>query len=402
MDVLDASHSKSTELFYCQNDRRLDGPDPPKVKKESDNQAHGTPVAAEAVKQLVSQRPPYSYTVMIQFAINSTQTRRMTLKQIYTWIEDHFPYFREEAKPGWKNSIRHNLSLHEMFIRETTPNGKLSQWTIGPGANRVLTLDRVDKVTHSHTYAMASYPSATVEVKEEQVCTPVSSETLPAPLTRETSSSRRKQRLVPLSHDEPVLLLVDGIFFDSDVASGASAFQDTDHLQEQESTCREFSFKTPMKSSDHMAFSTPSNVVPEPWWVTPLGKGSRGVLDFSPIRTPGGPAPTLQWNDYTAFSLSSTPFKDLPLFSSPRVPLTSTRSRAVGPNDPLECFQNCPREPLQAGGSTPASRSHPDIMNDSMSNILMDVSFTGLDGENLGVANIDWSECFLCLQSSPI
>ncbi len=39
---------------------------------------------------------------MIQFAINSQKDRRMTLKEIYTWIEDHFPYFREVAKPGWK------------------------------------------------------------------------------------------------------------------------------------------------------------------------------------------------------------------------------------------------------------------------------------------------------------
>lgn len=26
----------------------------------------------------------------------------MTLKDIYTWIEDHFPYFKHMAKPGWK------------------------------------------------------------------------------------------------------------------------------------------------------------------------------------------------------------------------------------------------------------------------------------------------------------
>lgn len=39
---------------------------------------------------------------MIQFAINSKPDRRMTLKEIYMWIEDHFPYFREVAKPGWK------------------------------------------------------------------------------------------------------------------------------------------------------------------------------------------------------------------------------------------------------------------------------------------------------------
>lgn len=49
-----------------------------------------------------SERPPYSYMAMIQFAINSKKNRRMTLKEIYTWIEDHFPYFRNVAKPGWK------------------------------------------------------------------------------------------------------------------------------------------------------------------------------------------------------------------------------------------------------------------------------------------------------------
>ncbi|NXU58361.1 FOXM1 protein, partial [Turnix velox] len=93
----------------------------------------------------VSERPPYSYMAMIQFAINSTEKKRMTLKDIYTWIEDHFPYFKNVAKPGWKNSIRHNLSLHDMFVRETSANGKISFWTIHPDANRCLTLDQVFK-----------------------------------------------------------------------------------------------------------------------------------------------------------------------------------------------------------------------------------------------------------------
>ncbi|NXT24098.1 FOXM1 protein, partial [Syrrhaptes paradoxus] len=93
----------------------------------------------------VSKRPPYSYMAMIQFAINSTEKKRMTLKDIYTWIEDHFPYFKHVAKPGWKNSIRHNLSLHDMFVRETSTNGKISFWTIHPDANRCLTLDQVFK-----------------------------------------------------------------------------------------------------------------------------------------------------------------------------------------------------------------------------------------------------------------
>lgn len=48
------------------------------------------------------ERPPYSYMALIQFAINSHRNRRMTLREIYTWIEDRFPYFRQAAKPGWK------------------------------------------------------------------------------------------------------------------------------------------------------------------------------------------------------------------------------------------------------------------------------------------------------------
>ncbi|XP_017948276.1 forkhead box protein M1 isoform X2 [Xenopus tropicalis] len=97
----------------------------------------------------VTERPPYSYMALIQFAINSTPRKRMTLKDIYTWIEDHFPYFKHVAKPGWKNSIRHNLSLHDMFVRESEANNKVSYWTIHPQANRCLTLDQVFKTAVS-------------------------------------------------------------------------------------------------------------------------------------------------------------------------------------------------------------------------------------------------------------
>ncbi|NWH84081.1 FOXM1 protein, partial [Aegithalos caudatus] len=139
---------------------RSDGLNPSSVKEdtEKENQmplqekvkvkeaAAAIPTAAVSSWQdSVSERPPYSYMAMIQFAINSTEKKRMTLKDIYTWIEDHFPYFKHVAKPGWKNSIRHNLSLHDMFVRETSANGKISFWTIHPDANRCLTLDQVFK-----------------------------------------------------------------------------------------------------------------------------------------------------------------------------------------------------------------------------------------------------------------
>ncbi|NXH18172.1 FOXM1 protein, partial [Bucco capensis] len=112
-----------------------------RVKTEED-----PPAAASSFsfwRGSVSKRPPYSYMAMIQFAINSTEKKRMTLKDIYSWIEDNFPYFKYVAKPGWKNSIRHNLSLHDVFVRETSPNGKVSFWTVHPDTNRSLGLDQV-------------------------------------------------------------------------------------------------------------------------------------------------------------------------------------------------------------------------------------------------------------------
>uniref|UniRef100_A0A7M4F449 Forkhead box protein M1 n=1 Tax=Crocodylus porosus TaxID=8502 RepID=A0A7M4F449_CROPO len=137
-----------------------DGLSPSTVKQEMEKE-NQTPVQIEedssavaststsSWQDSISERPPYSYMAMIQFAINSTEKKRMTLKDIYTWIEDHFPYFKHVAKPGWKNSIRHNLSLHDMFVRETSANGKISFWTIHPDANRYLTLDQVFKVSAS-------------------------------------------------------------------------------------------------------------------------------------------------------------------------------------------------------------------------------------------------------------
>ena len=46
-------------------------------------------------------KPPYSYANLITFAINSSPKKKMTLSEIYTWICDNFPYYKE-AGNGWK------------------------------------------------------------------------------------------------------------------------------------------------------------------------------------------------------------------------------------------------------------------------------------------------------------
>lgn len=47
-------------------------------------------------------------------AIEDSPVKALPVKEVYAWILEHFPYFRN-APTGWKNSVRHNLSLNKCF-----------------------------------------------------------------------------------------------------------------------------------------------------------------------------------------------------------------------------------------------------------------------------------------------
>ena len=58
-------------------------------------------------------KPPYSYANMITFAINSSPKKKMTLSDIYQWICDNFPYYKD-AGNGWKVRLREQHASRAM------------------------------------------------------------------------------------------------------------------------------------------------------------------------------------------------------------------------------------------------------------------------------------------------
>ncbi|XP_076855807.1 forkhead box protein N2b isoform X3 [Brachyhypopomus gauderio] len=83
----------------------------------------------------LKSKPPFSFSLLIYMAIEQSPGKSLPVKDIYGWILQHFPYF-SSAPTGWKNSVRHNLSLNKCFRKVERSlgktNGKGSLWCVHP------------------------------------------------------------------------------------------------------------------------------------------------------------------------------------------------------------------------------------------------------------------------------
>ncbi|XP_029102296.1 forkhead box protein H1 [Scleropages formosus] len=78
-------------------------------------------------------KPPYSYLAMIAMVIQRSPEKKLTLSEILKEISKLFPFFEGNYK-GWRDSVRHNLSSYDCFVKvlkdPEKPQGKGNFWVV--------------------------------------------------------------------------------------------------------------------------------------------------------------------------------------------------------------------------------------------------------------------------------
>ncbi|XP_006896065.1 PREDICTED: forkhead box protein O4 [Elephantulus edwardii] len=130
-----------------------------------------------------------SYAELISQAIESAPEKRLTLAQIYEWMVRTVPYFKDKgdsnSSAGWKNSIRHNLSLHSKFIKvHNEATGKSSWWMLNPEGGKSSKAPRCRAASMDSNSKMLQGRSKTPKKKPGVLPTPPEGITQTSPLGR--------------------------------------------------------------------------------------------------------------------------------------------------------------------------------------------------------------------------
>ncbi|KAK7889656.1 hypothetical protein WMY93_025216 [Mugilogobius chulae] len=130
-DILTHQDPKSKEVGTSGRNETVQGSEIGTMKKSTTEDEEELTISSGSQNKS-EEKPNQSYIALISKAILASEQKKLLLCDIYQWIMDHYPYFKSKDK-NWRNSVRHNLSLNDCFIKAgRSDNGKGHFWAIHP------------------------------------------------------------------------------------------------------------------------------------------------------------------------------------------------------------------------------------------------------------------------------
>ena len=121
-DDEDESEDESDDFNESSKENLSEKREKSKTSTKANGKASATPI-----------KPPKPYLEIIADAILSCKVKMMQLHEIYHYMESKYEYFIKNVNKSWRNSVRHNLSLNECFVKAGRgSNGKGNYWKIHP------------------------------------------------------------------------------------------------------------------------------------------------------------------------------------------------------------------------------------------------------------------------------
>ncbi|CAF0821800.1 unnamed protein product [Brachionus calyciflorus] len=107
------------------------------IDEEDDEKENDEPKSGKNNSKMNPAKPPKPYLEIIADGILSCNVKMMQLHEIYNFMEKKYEYFAKNVNKSWRNSVRHNLSLNECFVKAGRgSNGKGNYWKIHPACEK--------------------------------------------------------------------------------------------------------------------------------------------------------------------------------------------------------------------------------------------------------------------------
>ena len=165
-----------------------------------------TAITGSTSSSIETTKPDISYIELVAKAIMASPDNSVLLGDIYRWIEDTYPHYKH-TKNSWRNSIRHNLSVNECFVKgKRVRNGRGFYWSIHPSCIDAFKNDDFDrrKARRQVQQCNRAFSSALEELNQLKRNTVTSGRHANYPIASNTQNSCNSSQLHLPSTSTPV------------------------------------------------------------------------------------------------------------------------------------------------------------------------------------------------------